>query len=534
MPRDFECDLAGLITGFHDKRPSPLLTDGYKFSMSQAGFPLRQESFVLSFRRSGSWVVPLDLAEIVYGMLPDVDSLTIKQRGFLDAFGYGLNPAMEAAMRGEVELDYLPAGTVFGPREPILTITGPSFLVSWLEPLVIMLNHHIQLITSILRGENSGIMHVRCQDEADIVALCWDRAEQMKKGWPGRWTKMAPRPERVAVIKSYSTPTAIGFPDSVFSELVEVLGTNEDEPGVQPEDRIFEVGLRAACCAQHHDTVLQILKRSGLRSTSNVLGAWKHNLYPVGTTGHEHQQRWGSDLAGFMAIRDMRPEIPSYLFDTWDPESGIIQVDEAHRQMPDRQITVRLDSGDQRSQLMNLVEDAERTGGAPPVYILEDGYDVERTRAMEGLRRELGLPASRVWYGYGSYMVEDHVICTRNEVSAAYKLSCTGGRSTMKVSGSGGKQSLPGRPVVFRRLRANPMKGPVDIIGQAGEPYPDGYEVLSTVHGYEPEPHLAPSDFFDPTRHADFEIVSMSLSSPSPIEMSEGTMGLVGRIAMDH
>ena len=39
-----------------------------------------------------------------------------------------------------------------------------------------------------------------------------------------------------------------------------------------------------------------------------------------------------------------------------------------------------------------------------------------------------------------------------------------------------GKRSMPGRPVVWRRLRG---EGPVGIIGQSGEPVRDNYILLS-------------------------------------------------------
>jgi hypothetical protein len=65
---------------------------------------------------------------------------------------------------------------------------------------------------------------------------------------------------------------------------------------------------------------------------------------------------------------------------------------------------------------------------------------------------------------------------TRDKVSAVYKLSQTGPWPTMKFSRH--KESLPGKPVVFRRSTAN---GPAGIVGQEGERVPDGYRLLSGV-----------------------------------------------------
>jgi len=40
---------------------SILASDGYKFSMAEAGFPLRPETFYGSHRRGGWQCVPLDI-----------------------------------------------------------------------------------------------------------------------------------------------------------------------------------------------------------------------------------------------------------------------------------------------------------------------------------------------------------------------------------------------------------------------------------------------------------------------------------------
>ena len=67
---------------------------------------------------------------------------------------------------------------------------------------------------------------------------------------------------------------------------------------------------------------------------------------------------------------------------------------------------------------------------------------------------------------------------TRDRVAAVYKLSRTGHVPTMKFGNelAEGKQSIPGVPVVFRRRSGS---GPIGLIGQEGEPVPEGYELLS-------------------------------------------------------
>ena len=60
-------------------------------------------------------------------------------------------------------------------------------------------------------------------------------------------------------------------------------------------------------------------------------------------------------------------------------------------------------------------------------------------------------------------------------MAAVWKLSETGGTPTMKFADDAnrGKESIPGRPVLWRRMQGG---GPTGIIGQEGEATPAGYE----------------------------------------------------------
>ena len=244
--------------------------------------------------------------------------------------------------------------------------------------------------------------------------------------------------------------------------------------------RAFEVGLRAATCMQQHLMALEACRSVGINRTSNVYGAWKHYMIPVGTTGHEHQQRWGlRDEDGFRAIRDMRPEPPSYLFDTYNPiKLGIPAALKVIRETPDRPCSMRFDSGDQDEQLRLILKGLHGYGhlNTPVNLIFEDGYTADKTALNEsGLD---GLwPRDRRLYGYGGFLVSAPAPTNlnRDKVSAAYKLCETGGRPVMKFSGTPGKESLPGRPVI---LRQSPDKA---MIAQEGEDVP-GYKPLNKFH----------------------------------------------------
>ncbi|MFA6234646.1 MAG: hypothetical protein WC824_10750, partial [Bacteroidota bacterium] len=157
--------LARAILG--QEKASVLMTDGYKFSMGQAGFPLREETFVLTLRKGGPFYIPFNFAEVIQYMLPQ--PATTKETAFLAANGYGLTSAMEEALRGTVRVWAAPKGSWVGMGEPVLTVTGPSFLVSWLEPLTIMFHYPIQLATAMQEGK--GEFQAVCDNEADIVHL---------------------------------------------------------------------------------------------------------------------------------------------------------------------------------------------------------------------------------------------------------------------------------------------------------------------------------------------------------------------------
>ena len=427
-------------------KPSPLLTDGYKFAMAQAGFPLREETFVLSLRKGGPFFIPFDLETIVQGLLPRLPNA--KEAAFLVANGYGLNPAMEQALQGTVKVWAAPVGSWVGRGEPILTVTGPSFLVSWLEPLLIMLNFPIQIATAA-KSRILNLPVFTCKDEAAIAALAIEAAD----------------PRLLAISGCCLEPNSERYLELVQKNVHEVISALAGDAG-----RAFEVGMRAATCVQQHLLALQVCRNEGILKTSNVYGAWWLYMTPVGTTGHEHQMRWGADAEGFRAIRDMRPEPPSYLFDTYNPiKLGIPAALEVLRETPDRACSLRFDSGDQDEQFRQILSGCRRSisykerpqeeqylGGTfvddlKPNLIFEDGYTAERTVLNERFCDAWKWPRKQRMYGYGGYFVSAPTESPyqRDAVSAAYKLSMTGGRPVMKFSGTPGKESIPGRPVIL-------------------------------------------------------------------------------------
>ena len=134
---------------------APLLaTDGYKLSMAEAGWPLRDETFYFTFRRGGAQVVPFDVDRMVRSLLPS--AVTEDDYTYLAENEYGMGMAFKAAMRRQDASAFIaaPKGTWVLPREPILTVSGASALVSWLEPLVLQAHYRIQLATLAKRARD--------------------------------------------------------------------------------------------------------------------------------------------------------------------------------------------------------------------------------------------------------------------------------------------------------------------------------------------------------------------------------------------
>jgi nicotinic acid phosphoribosyltransferase len=434
---------------------SLLATDGYKFSMAEAGWPLRRETFYYSHRKGGLQVMPLDLPAFIQSLLPEPKP---EDYEFLARHDYEMGVGFKSAIRYRERLviHAIPRGALFLPREPVFTVTGPSAMVSWLEPLLLQLNYRIQVATQALadREELSRALAVVTCEEQKRIAL-----------------------ETLEAVGVKAVPIRVdseGYFQRVRAqvrELVDIVG----EPG-----RIFEVGLRAATCMEQHELALRACKDVGVMRTSNVEGAHNLGMIPVGTMGHEHIQRYGSDEAAFRAMRERRPQRSSYLLDTYDTlTSGLPTAYRLIREEPTRHDSIRFDSGNKKLQYLYGVTLA-RDMGIHPVNILEDGLDAQATREFEDLRLQVDWEPMAQFYGYGGHIVARTMECpyTRDRVAAVYKLSKTGHTPTMKFGNelAEGKQSVPGSPVLFRRRHGG---GPIGLIGQAGEQPPEGYFQLT-------------------------------------------------------
>ncbi len=438
--------------------PGLLATDGYKFSMAEAGFPLRPETFYYSHRHGGPHKLPFDVEATVRALLP---TTTEADYEVLTGFGYGMGGAFRHALEaGQVTIRALPQGSWFFDREPVFTVTGPSALVSWLEPLVLQLHYRIQVATLAVLGTSedlaAAVGTVTCERQRDLVLETLDAVG------------IAPPPIVV------DGPSYKAHVRARVQRLADCVGD---------ASRLFEVGLRAATCPEQHRVALQACQEVGVISTSHVHAAQDLGLRAVGTMGHEHVQRHGSDAAAFRAMRDRHPGPTSFLLDTWSTlHSGLPTAYALIAEDPSRQDTVRFDSGDKETQFLIATSMAKATG-VRPRFVLEDGFNADMTARFEELRAFAGLPPEDVLYGYGGYIVKapgDPL--TRDRVAAVYKLSQSGPNPTMKFGDEpgAGKESVPGEPVLWRRYTRSRWSG---VIGQLGEDH--GEDLCLTGLGAE-------------------------------------------------
>jgi len=463
QPTTYETELARLILG--SGGANLLKTDGYKFAMAQAGFPLRRETFYMSFRLPGAYYLPFDVEAVINNLI-STDDWQVKEEMFINRQGYNATPGMKAAVKmvrdKGIEIQAAPKGSWFREKESIFAITGPSFIDSVLESLSLMLHYPIQVATEALNGQKEFVC--TCEDEAEITRLTLKQVGKME--------------DSVVIVDTDR------YRADVSRRAQSLIDSLKDK---NPK-RLFEVGMRACSCMQMHEIALRECKALGITSTSNVYLAAKLGMKAVGTTGHEHIMRWGNDLDACRAMRDMRPEKPSCLPDTYDAMSlGLPAAFQVMRETPDRQMFIRFDSGDQDAQLKLCVEQTADLNNVS--YIFEDSINNVKIAHFEALCDEYKIPLNRRWFGAGGFFVKsESTYLTRDRVSAVYKLSMTGTTPVMKTCISApGKASVPGVPVTFHRV--GPCSSYSRLIGQAGEIPPEGYALL--------EAHWKPDMAFD-------------------------------------
>lgn len=435
---------------------SVLQTDGYKFSMAEAGFPLREETFYYAHRRGGWQYLPLDVEAFIRRNLPVA---TESDYAFLAKHGYAMGGAFRQAitLHDQIKITSLPKGSWFYDREPVFSVTGPSALVSWLEPLVLQLNLRIQVATQAFLAPATlaeKIRNVTCDEERNIILETLADIRYMGA---------------VDIKVDHDT-----YVEAVTKRALQLIALVDDP------DRLFEVGMRAVSCEGQHRLALLALREVGIKRTSNVALAERYGMIPVGTMGHEHVQRHGSDYAAYCAMRDRHPGFVFYLPDTFDTMlSGVPSALAVMGEDPNRNSGIRFDSEHGIVGHYLYAVNRAREAGLTPVLGLESGWDAVKTAQFEALRAQVRWPANRQCYGYGGYLVKPPwAHFSRDTPAAVWKITRSGTMDTMKFGDEpgGGKSSIPGRPVVWRPMLGSANHdGSIGIVAQEGEVIRDAY-----------------------------------------------------------
>jgi nicotinate phosphoribosyltransferase len=216
---------------------SLLATDGYKFSMAEAGWPLRTETFYYSHRKGGPQVLPVDVRTFVRSLLPRPAEDDYR---YLAEHSYEMASGFKAAIvqTDALQIRALARGAVFYDREPVFTVTGPSALVSWLEPLVLMLHYGIQVASRA-----GDVRSVTCERQREIVRETLDAV-------------------------SLPAPAIEVDSDGYYRRVLAAAKALVE--AVKDPDRIFEVGMRSASCLEQHEIALGAVALSSPGSSAHV------------------------------------------------------------------------------------------------------------------------------------------------------------------------------------------------------------------------------------------------------------------------
>lgn len=445
-----------------------LKTDQYKFAMAEAGWPLQEETFYYTHRKGGPHYLPVDVKEYIKNLFknwkqdPEAIRKQIKESSGLNVGDWMTFFASHEDPFSLLQIRTLPKGSWFLDKAPAFTVTGPSFLVSWLEPQILRLNFEIQVATL------AKLDHKAFQRELNTVSTN-DEYKIVAKYRPLDLRHWKPTVETVSYWEQ-------------VKERAETLLNLVDGDS----SRLFEVGMRAARTESQHQMALLACKEAGLNLTSNTFAAsllagaprTDKDLKAVGTMGHEHVQRFFHDEIAFSSMAKRLSGSVFCLVDTHDAMNiGIPKAIELMKEQPERNHAIRFDSGNIENQLK-----AAARMNPKGRFCLEDGWNAEKTEHFELIRKDLGLKPHQVLYGYGGFLVRQNWSkITRDRVAAVWKMTKTDGWPTMKISNAG-KQSLPGEFVLW----CDPTSGHQHVY-QIGEKVPNGL-----INGYSGPPIMKP------------------------------------------
>ncbi len=221
-------------------------------------------------------------------------------------------------------------------------------------------------------------------------------------------------------------------------------------------NRFIEVGKRGTPDELTHLRAIKALQVGGdITMTSNdAAGVAFEDVRSVGTIGHRYVQRFPSVEAAFRhAVENL--DTVSLLVDLVDSYDGMniaLKLKEEYRET-DKNIWVRLDSGDLKAQLRYYLDACNERGYTDPIRdrITVEGFEnLEDIAEMEAMLTE--EEKKRVIYGGGGIAVSQQT--SRSDASTGFKLAeyvTPAGvvEPSRKFSDSPGKESLPGEPTII-------------------------------------------------------------------------------------
>jgi nicotinate phosphoribosyltransferase len=249
----------------------------------------------------------------------------------------------------------------------------------------------------------------------------------------------------------------------------------------------------------------------GFAATSNVAAARRYGLPATGTMAHSFIQVFPSEAEAFAAFARCASSGPVVLLvDTYDTECGIRRAAEVLRTLPpDREIGIRLDSGDLARHAVQARRILDEAGLSRARIVASGGLD---EYAIADLL-DAGAPIDVFAVGTKVGTAADSPY-----LDTAYKLVAYDGQPVMKLST--GKATLPGAKQVFR------VPGYRDVLGLRAEQPPAGSTPLLepvVVAGNRRVPRLSPAAVVAAARErfrsdlAELPSAARALRNPAPL-----------------
>lgn len=340
----------------------PLWTDAYKFTMAAAGYPARPEVAVLYTRkgteRNFNFAFLAEIVALILRVPTQEEKATVQ--------------ALTGVTLADDVWELLsPRLVTLVPHGRHAIVRAPSFTWSILEP--------------VLLGMGTWL------GAASLGA---------------RWTRYTPDMQHHGVRNLTWDPADADALYTHAHERAEGLVALAESEGL-PVENLAEGGLRSAPSPGYHREVLRACKAAGITATSNVALAAEKGMRAVGTTGHEHVMRYGSDLEAFYAQTDRLPGPSTFLLDTFDTiHSGLPSALRVLKDFPGRSFGLRPDyEPTQQRDIPFIMSTLLHEKLEERVHLdLSGSMDFARTQHYINVAKTLGFPLKQLRFLYGDYL----------------------------------------------------------------------------------------------------------------------------------